>query len=150
VPNDVDFTGIGETYCAMLKAGLDAQGLLTKAVLWEPDQTDLSISNTPLIVATLGEGQSAARAGKSYYDRFVINVEIAVIDLSNYATAAKGREALFRACRGLTRTNPRFHVDVNEAQLGAYEFERAVDTMEENWFAAVARYEVTIGVYYDI
>lgn len=149
MPNDVDFHAIGEAYVEMLKAGLASQGLGYKAVLFEPDQLDLRMDNTPLISVTLGEGASQPRAAGSYYDRFNMTVEVAVIDLSNWATAAKGRTALFRACRGLTRTNPRFHADVNEAQLGGYEFERAVDTQESNWFAAIARFEVIVGVYYD-
>lgn len=145
--NDVDFHGIGEALAALFTSGLPAG--LAKAVLFEPDAVQLAAHNTPLVSITLGEGVSTPRAGQSYYDTFEMQVEVACIDLSNWATAAKQRTDLFRACRQLVRANPRFHVDVNEAKLGGFEFERAIDTADETWYAAVARFQVIVGVYYD-
>lgn len=147
--DDIDFFAIAESLQTTLEAGLTARGLGYKAVLVEPDGVQLGIHNTPLIAIMFGEGLTQPRAGQAAYETFELTVEIACVDLSNFATAAKQRTELFRACRGIVRANPRFHVDVNEARLGAYEFERAVDTADTNWYAAIARFTVTIGAYYD-
>lgn len=147
--DDIDFWGIAEGLQSTLKAGLTARGLGYKDVFVEPDGVQLGTHNTPLVAIMLGEGLTEPRAGQASYETFELTVEIACIDLSNFATAAKQRTELFRACRGIIRANPRFHVDVNEARLGGYEFERAVDTAETNWYAAIARFTVTIGAYYD-
>ena len=146
MPSDIDFHGIGEALADLLRTGL---GTAAKAVMFEPDAVQLGVHNTPLVAIMLGEGLSQPRPGQSYYETFELTVEVAAIDLSNWATAAKNRTELFRACRQLVRANPRFHADVNESHLGQFEFERAVDTAETTWYAAIARFVVTIGVYYD-
>lgn len=147
MPNDVDFDGIGNALAALFQTGLSGFGV---TALYEPDALDYRADNTPLITILLADGTSNPKPGQSYYDIFTMDVEITAIDLSNWATAAKTRTAIFRAARGLIRSNPRFHVDVNECQLGDYEFERAVDSDQEAWYAAVCRFEVKFGVYYDL
>jgi len=147
--DDIDFWAVAEGLQATLKAGLTARGLGYKDVLVEPDGVQLGIHNTPLIAIMLGEGLTQPRAGQSAYETFELTVEIACVDLSNFATAAKQRIELFRACRGIVRANPRFHVEVNEARLAGYEFERAVDTADTTWYAAIARFQIVIGAYYD-
>lgn len=149
MPNDVDFHGIGEALADALRTHLAGVGLTVKSVMFEPDAVQLTAFNTPMVTITLGEGNSQSRAGASYYDTFELLVEVACIDLSNWATAANARTAIFRQCRNYVRSNPRFHVDVNEAKLAGYEFERAIDTAEDTWYAAVARFQVLVGVYYD-
>ena len=147
--DDIDFWGVAEGLQTALAAGLTARGLGYSAVLIEPDGVQLGVHNTPLVAIMLGEGLTQPRAGQASYETFELTVEIAVVDFTNFATAAKQRIELFRACRGIIRANPRFHADVNEARLGGYEFERAVDTAETTWYAAIARFAVTIGAYYD-
>lgn len=148
MPNDVDFDGIGRALASYLEANITASW--ATRVIWEPNAIDFRADNTPLITIMLADGQSNPRAGQSYYDQFRVELEISAIDLSNWADAVSRRNEIFRQCRGLIRANPRFHVDVNEAKLGSYEFERAVDSSQEGWYAAICRFEVIIGVYYDI
>ncbi len=100
------------------------------------DDYERGLQNTNYCNVTLARSEPEISAGNNYTSRTMIEIEIAVLELSSKREAVTIRNGLVNEVQDLIRTNMRFSAELLSTALTAVDFE--VFTTEDQSFTATA------------
>lgn len=134
--NFVNYSQILQDFRDVLAGATLINGVKFQAVLKDAMDMDFIYQNMPLADCRLKRGVPDNTSGNTYYNDLLIEVEIAVFDMTSRDKAATMRNDLTNAVQRFFQANQHFSAFVDTVVVGQVDFETGESKAQGEFIAA--------------